>query len=234
MTMNHSDAVRLKATEQYLLGELRGRLRDDFEEHFMSCGECAADVKAGAAFIESARRALRLDPSLAVETVREPARAGWLAALLRPAIAVPALAVLLAVVCYQGAVTIPHIESQLAQANSPRTLPGFSLIAANSRGESPVVVKVQPGQAFALYLDIRPDPSFSLYTCEVESVTGTPEFSLQVSAREAMNTVQIFVPPARLTPGSYVMIVRGIGVPQEARSGGAEVMRSHFSVEYQK
>jgi hypothetical protein len=234
MAMNHSDAVRLKATEQYLVGELRGSVRDEFEEHFMSCAECAADVKAGMAFIESAKQVLRLDPSLALETAPAPARIGWLAILLRPAIAVPALVVLLAVVCYQGMITIPRVKSELAQANRPRTLPGFSLIAANSRGETPVAVKVQPGQAFALYLDIRPNPSFSLYTCQIENATGASEFSLQVSAREAMNTVQIFVPPARLAAGPYVMIVRGIGAPQEARSGGAEVMRSHFSVEYVK
>jgi len=46
--------------------------------------------------------------------------------------------------------------------------------------------------------------------------------------------VQIFVPGSRLIPGPYVMVVRGIAAPQEARSGGVEVMRSHFSFEYLK
>ena len=232
--MNHSDAVRLKAAEQYLLGEMGGPLRDEFEEHFMECSECAADVRASVAFIESAREVLRQAPSVEVETVRARRPAGWLAALLRPAIAAPALLILLAIAGYQGMVTVPRIESQLSQANTPRTLTGFSLIGANSRGETPVIVAVRPDQPFALYLDIRPDPAFSLYTCEVENASGLPSFSLQVSAQQAKNTVQIFVPASRLTPGPYVMVVRGIGAPQEARSGGVEVMRSHFSVELLK
>jgi len=232
--MNHSDAVRLKAAEQYLLGEMGGPLREEFEEHFMGCAECAADIRAGAAFVESARTVLRLDPSSSAQTAKEQRASGWFAALLRPAIAAPALVILLAIAGYQGFVTIPHMKSQLSQANAPRTLPSFSLIAANTRGETPVVVAVQPDQSFALYVDIRPDPAFSLYTCEVEDANGTPAFSLQVSAQQAKNTVQIFVPGSRLTPGPYVMVVRGIAAPQEARSGGVEVMRSHFSFEYLK
>src|SRR5579862_4583136 len=232
--MNHSDAVRLKAAEQYLLGEMGGPLREEFEEHFMGCAECAADIRAGAAFVESARTVLRLDPSSSAQTAKEQRASGWFAALLRPAIAAPALVILLAIAGYQGFVTIPRMKSQLSQANAPRTLPSFSLIAANTRGETPVVVAVQPDQSFALYVDIRPDPAFSLYTCEVEDANGTPAFSLQVSAQQAKNTVQIFVPGSRLTPGPYVMVVRGIAAPQEARSGGVEVMRSHFSFEYLK
>jgi len=232
--MNHSDAVRLKAAEQYLLGEMGASLREEFEEHFMGCPECAADVRAGAAFVESTRQVLRLDPSVAVETARAHRQPGWLAGFLRPAFAAPALLVLLVIAGYQGMVTIPRIKAQLSEASAPRTLAAFSLIGANSRGESPVVVAVQPGQPFALYLDIPPAPSFSSYTCEVQSAGGVPSFSLQVSAQEAKNTVQIFVPASRLTPGPYVMVVRGIAGPQGAGGGGVEMMRSHFSFEYLK
>jgi Putative zinc-finger len=232
--MNHSDAIRLKASEQYLLGEMGGPLRDEFEEHFMECPECFADVRAGVAFVESTREVLRLEPSVDVEKVRMGRPAGWLAGLLRPAIAAPALLILLAIAGYQGLVTIPRIESQLSQATTPQPLAAFSLIGANSRGETPLVVTVRPDQAFALYLDIRPDPAFSLYTCEVENTRGVPSFSLQVSAQQAKNTVQVYVPASRLTPGAYVMVVRGIAAPQEARSGGVEVMRSPFSVEFLK
>jgi hypothetical protein len=232
--MNHSDAVRLKASEQYLLGEMGGPLRDEFEDHFMACAECAADVRAGVAFVESTREVLRLEPSVTVEAATAHRPTGWLAAFLRPAITAPALLLLVVIAGYQGMVTIPRIKSQLSQANAPGTLAAFSLIGANSRGETPVVVAVRPDQPFALYLDIRPDPSFSRYTCEVENASGAPAFSLQVSAQEAKNTVQIFVPASRLTPGPYVMVVRGIGASQEAANGGVEVMRSHFSFEYLK
>ena len=234
MGMNHSDAVRLKAAEQYLLGEMSAPVREEFEEHFMECAECAADVRAGAAFVESTREVLRLDPPVAVEAAGVQRGPGWLAAFLRPAFAAPALLVLLAIAGYQGMVTIPRIKAQLSEANAPRTLSAFSLIGANSRGGTPIVVAVEPGRPFALYLDIPPAPNFSSYTCEVQNASGAPSFSLQVPAQDAKNTVQIFVPASRLTPGSYVMVVRGIAAPEEEGSGGVEVMRSHFSFEYLK
>ncbi|MGH9560390.1 MAG: anti-sigma factor family protein, partial [Terracidiphilus sp.] len=40
-TMNHTEAVEQMTVEQYLLGELDGSAREDFEEHLFNCPECA-------------------------------------------------------------------------------------------------------------------------------------------------------------------------------------------------
>ena len=56
--MDHNEAVRIQATEKYVLGELSPPLRDEFEEHFFECQECALDVKAAAGFVDNARVAL--------------------------------------------------------------------------------------------------------------------------------------------------------------------------------
>ncbi len=54
--MTHDEAVQITAVEQYVLGELPPPLRDEFEEHFFDCQECAIDVKAAAEFIASVKK----------------------------------------------------------------------------------------------------------------------------------------------------------------------------------
>jgi len=48
--MDHSEALRLQAAERYVLGELSPELREQYEEHYFTCEECASDVKASAVF----------------------------------------------------------------------------------------------------------------------------------------------------------------------------------------
>jgi anti-sigma factor RsiW len=53
--MDHAEAVRVLAVEQYLLGELSGPEREAFEEHFFSCPECVEALEFGAGFMKNAR-----------------------------------------------------------------------------------------------------------------------------------------------------------------------------------
>ena len=46
--MDHEVVVRQKLTERYLLGELDGQAREEFEEHYFDCPDCAVDVHAAA------------------------------------------------------------------------------------------------------------------------------------------------------------------------------------------
>jgi anti-sigma factor RsiW len=62
--MDHSQALGLHAAEKYLLGELAPEVREQFEAHYFECGECANDVKAGAAFIDCARALFKECPGL--------------------------------------------------------------------------------------------------------------------------------------------------------------------------
>ncbi len=57
--MDHNEALRLHAVEKYVLGELPPSLRDEFEEHFFECQECALDVNAAAEFVDNVRAVLR-------------------------------------------------------------------------------------------------------------------------------------------------------------------------------
>ncbi len=57
--MDHNEAVRLRAVEKYVLGELAPSQRDEFEAHYFDCQECAQDVKAVAEFVDNVRAVLR-------------------------------------------------------------------------------------------------------------------------------------------------------------------------------
>jgi anti-sigma factor RsiW len=63
--MNHDDAVQLTAVESYILGELPSAVRDEFEEHFFECTECAEELRLTAAFLDDAKTELASGENLA-------------------------------------------------------------------------------------------------------------------------------------------------------------------------
>ena len=81
LAMDHSEVVRQKLTERYLLNELEGEQRDQFEEHFFDCPECALDIRAGSEFVESSKVILAEPAEQAApagRASREPVRSGRL------------------------------------------------------------------------------------------------------------------------------------------------------------
>src|SRR5712692_11891551 len=97
--MDHNEAIQLMLAEKYLLDELSPESRDQFEEHFFGCTECALDLRAGAMLVEQMKEVL--SEPLPGNQVRVPAgvprKSGWVA-WLRPAFVLPVLGVLLALI----------------------------------------------------------------------------------------------------------------------------------------
>ncbi|MGH9714356.1 MAG: zf-HC2 domain-containing protein [Candidatus Acidiferrales bacterium] len=230
--MDHSEATRIKASEQYLLGELTGDLREQFEEHYFDCQECALDLRAGAAFVDNAKDVLRAEKDLAKAPRADGRR--WFDLFLRPAYAVPAMALLALVVAYQSTIVIPRLKTNLADATAPQTIPSFSLIAENSRGGSSLAIVVPQGKPFSIFLDIPPEKQFSSYNCELQTDSGTPEFEISVPAQEARNTVQLLIPASRLRPGKHVLVVRGGVATQVSGAAATEIARYTFTLEFTK
>src|ERR1700675_2005714 len=79
--MDHDMVVRQKMTERYLLGELDSAARDEFEEHFFDCRDCALDVHAASLFVEQSKLALA-EAAAPVSTVQPvsaaPVKVEWL------------------------------------------------------------------------------------------------------------------------------------------------------------
>jgi hypothetical protein len=171
-----------------------------------------------------------------VSEAQRPAATGWLAAFLRPSFAVPVFAALLLLLAYQTFLVIPRSKGTATQSvgalatAAPQALASFSLITADSRGGEPLTVNVAPGKPFSLYFDIPPDGNYSSYICEIVNSAGVAEYSLNISAEQAKNAVQLLIPSSSLGPGKHVVVVRGLGAQGSALGNATEVARYPFTL----
>src|SRR4026208_2033408 len=76
--MDHDTAATSYTIERYMLGERSERDRDQFEEHFFDCAECAGHVRSFSQFAANARLVLA-EPLTQTDVVatREK-KPGWL------------------------------------------------------------------------------------------------------------------------------------------------------------
>jgi hypothetical protein len=215
--MDHDEAVRTNVTERYLLDELDPELRDQFEEHLFDCQDCALDVRAAAMFVEQSKAVLSERPAAVPARAPVPVSktAGWLA-WLRPAFAVPVVALLLAVVGYQNFVTVPRLEQA---ANSPQVLPWAS-VNVSTRGASPTAVAASPGEGFNLLVRIPPESRYASYKLALYSPAGKLEWSRTIPAASAEETRSIYIPGANRTQGTYELSVQGITAANESSELG--------------
>jgi hypothetical protein len=223
--MNHDDAVRLSLVDKYLLDELPLELRDEFEEHYFDCRECAEDLSATSAFLDAAKNELRAVPL--PEPAAGAAKKSWFAWLWAPAFVVPALAACLLVIAYQNLVLFPRFRNALAELRAPEILPAVSLVGENSRGGSAPSIAVEGAHAFLVLIDIPTQDRFSSYACLLYSPLGSLAWRVKVSAEEAKDTVSIRVPIERAVSGIYTLVVQGnsgAALPEN----GAELARYRF------
>lgn len=222
-TMDHTTVVREKTTVKYLLDELDPDLRDEFEEHYFDCVECAQDVSAGSQFVEQSKVVLaESDAPIPVRaTVRPivgPVGRSWSPwgglAWLRPAFAVPALAVLLAVVGYQNLVTYPRLQAEL---NQPQVLPAVSVNMAVYGAEEN---KVPAGKGLVLSLRIPPDSAFVRYNVELYNPAGKSAGSFTVTPAPGQDQWSVTVPGVEREAGTYTMAVHGITASGETKDLG--------------
>jgi hypothetical protein len=98
--MNHDEFQAKGWTEKYFLQELTEKEADQFEEHYFQCGECAADVKNTAQFLDGARAvfgeetSLRAVPASAAQTQKPSESGGWRTWFRLPQLALASLAML--------------------------------------------------------------------------------------------------------------------------------------------
>jgi hypothetical protein len=206
--MEHSDAIRLKTAEAYLLDELSTSDRRDFEEHFFTCQQCASDLEAGAAFIDAYQMAYSAEPAPRLELAKTaPLR------IFRSAYALAASIIFAFLLVYQNFVTIPRLK----QSASTQVLESYSLQSTASRGPSPTVIAPSKGKPFVMLLDIPPGLEQAAdYRCIIRSEAGVKFASFPVSAASAQRTVPILIPASRLKPGKY-----SLDVFREGRGDGA-------------
>jgi len=226
--MDHREALRLQAAEKYVLGELSPQLRDEYEEHYFECQECAEELKTTVAFVDSARGVLQAEVPVRTEAESvQPRKAGWLA-WLRPAVAVPVFAALLLVVGYQNLVTIPRLQHGVSVSGQDADF--VSLIGANSRSEGLKVYQIHRDKPAILELDIPTSEGFGGYDCQLQDASERVVYQQRVSAADAKRTVHLIVPTGHLQAGNYTVTV--LGEKAGGQASPAEVERLPFAVEF--
>jgi Putative zinc-finger len=227
--MDHDEAVRLKATEKYLLDELDPDSRDQFEEHLFDCQDCALDLRAAAMFVEQSKAVLA-DPATTEVRIPAavPAMVGWRQsrwyAWFRPAWVVPVFALLLLVIGYQNFVTYPQ---RMQAANQPEVGPWAS-VNVSTRGSSTTTIKVRPNQGFSLLLNLPPE-GFASYQADLYNPAGKLEWSGTMSAPAPEEGRQIYVPGGNRQSGIYALLIHGITATGESH----EISRQSVDVQIQ-
>ena len=216
--MDHTAVVRDKMTERYLLNELESEMRDEFEEHYFDCPECALDVRAAHQFVQESKVVLaeEAEPVLVRATPRpEPVRPGWFA-WLRPAFAAPALALLLAVAGYQNLVTYPKLQSELRR---PQILPAVSVnVGTWAGGGTPT--SIPEGQGLLLFVRIPPDGAYARYAAELYNPAGKLQGSFAMVPTAGQDQWSVTVPKIDREAGTYTMAVHGVTAGGETKDLG--------------
>ena len=230
--MDHQEAIRLAAVENYLLDELPPPQRHEFEEHFFECGLCAKDLRMTAEFLDLTRAEFRRGPIGGF--VPRAVKPSWLELLWRPMVIAPALAVLLAVIAYQNVVVYPRLGGEIAQLGRPHIVSAVSLIGGNSRGGALPAANADTSQPVLLSVDIPAAEQFPGYACVLVDSSGATVWRVPVSPEQARDTVSIAVPAGNLRPGDYTLVVQGLS-PQGPSKGGAaarttDVARYRFTL----
>ena len=197
--MDHAMVAQQHITERYLLNELDPQARDEFEDHFFACQECASDVHAASLFIENSRVVLAEGPVEVPAVVPAPPNPGWLG-WLRPALAAPALAVLLAVVGYQS--------FELSQALKPHVAQS-AMVNIGTFGDSGADITIHSGEGFVVNARITPQTGYSNYVAELYNPANKLEWSLTIPASASQAQWPIVVPGADRKPGTYILRVEG-------------------------
>jgi hypothetical protein len=203
--MDHHQATQLAAVDKYLLDELPPDLRDEFEEHYFDCQDCAIDLRASTAFMDAARREFKANPQKRAAPVA--GNKSRLVLLWPSALVWSALAASLLVIAYQNVIVFPRFKTEIAEWRAPEILPQVSLVGGNSRGGQIPAATVASGRPFLLLVDIPAEDRFSSYTCLLYSASGSLAWRVDVSAQQAKDTVSIRVPS--VGSGEYTLTVQG-------------------------
>ena len=235
--MDHSEALRLSAAEKYLSGELTEALRDQFEEHYFDCLECANDLKALTTFRTASRMVFEEEVAAkAPPQLPETERAGWFS-WLRPLVAVPAIAALAAVLVFQNIVTIPELKQRSATAPLAEAYGSSFRLRGATRGESISTVSVNPNESFALDFDFIPAQVFANYQGLLLDDAGASALTFHVPGDLANKEVHLAIPAGLLRAGKYNLVFNGVRdvegrLVSGSALGGNEVQRIAFAVQF--
>jgi hypothetical protein len=174
-------------------------------------------------FVEQSKVVLSEKPEAAPARVPAavPATSGWFG-WMRPAFAVPVLALLLVVIGYQSLTN----ERLRHAAGSPQLL-ASAVVNVGTRSATVTQVAARPGEAFQLSINVPPD-HYSSYKLDLYSSQGGLEWSRTVPASSG-DPLSLLVPG--YDPGSEH--VPGALAVHGVTAGGESVDLGRYRIELQ-
>ena len=229
--MEHTEAIDTGAAERYALGEMSEAERDQYEEHFFDCPDCADEVRSAALFLENAGAVAR-EGDVGKEDIKERSvarpRASWdwrSLFLPMPLAAAAALVLLLGGPAgYLALVKVPQLEQTIAADQALRPAPSYFLKV--SRSDTPVLTVRDGERSVILTLSRSSEQSFAFYRCEVVEANGRIVVSSVIPAPPSRDELQILLHIEKLSPGNYVLRVTGL--ESASAKGLAQPTEYHF------
>lgn len=215
--MNHMTAIRELMTSRYFLGELSEQEREEFEQHYFDCPECAADVRAAYTFTANAREVL--SAPVVAEPAPRPLFGFWNWRFAPLAVLNFAL---LASFSYDSFWRIPELRRQLRRAETPQIAQEV-MVPPGARGASAAVNVHVSGGMLEPVFDLP--QRFESYSYEITGPSGGQKLNGNLAA-PSDDQLKLIIPLAGLNPGSYVLLLHG-----RQGSTSQEIARLAFQVQ---
>jgi Putative zinc-finger len=233
MVMDHLEAKRIQAAEKYVLGELSSDLRDEYEEHYFDCEDCTADLKAASVFVGVGKQIFQEEAASVPAEEHKKERGGFSAwfAWLRPAIAVPVMAALVAVIVYQNVSGIPKVASNGIATEAQGYRSTYRIRGATRGGTEVTKVAVNPQEAFGLDFDFTPSQIFPNYEGRLTDASGNTVMKFHLAGNLTNQEVHLGIPAGVVTNELYSLVIGAGDDTSTKGEPGVEVQRLSFAVE---
>ena len=231
--MDHQEALQLQAVEKYVLGELPGDLREQFEEHYFNCPECASGLRALGTFVTASRLALKEEETSprVLPNATHGKRSGWFN-WLRPVIAVPAVAILASIVVFQNAVTIPSARKRAETESVAQVYQSSYRLGGPTRGGTLPRVKLRSSESFALDFDFTPNNNFPSYKGTLLDASGSAVLTFNLKGEAANKEEHLVIPGGVIHPGNYDLVFVGQNGTTNSGPKDEQVQHLPFAIEF--
>ena len=207
--MEHKQAIATLAAEKYVLDEFSMEQREEFEEHFFSCPDCADDVRTLNRFRAGAKVVLA-EPEVGIEKSRQ---GSWFQRLLnllsagwqQPSYAWGALAAILMVTTITGGMRVVELKKQL----QPQAITSV-VLRPETRGDITAIAPQQLGSFVLLEADV-PGASGELSWELKNSGTQDVVFTGRAPAPPPGASFKLLLPSPKLGAGEYILAITSPG-----------------------
>jgi anti-sigma factor RsiW len=224
--MDHRTAALMGAREKYFLGELSEPEREEFEQHYFGCLECAERVRDAASFLDSAGPILAPAASASAPKDLSSRRSWWRGGHPATMAASLVFASLLGATAYQGLVIAPRLRRELRETETLRVVPSYPLTL--SRSEPPIIAVSDEDRHVLLTLSQSFDRPYPAYRCRLQDATGRTLRAETLRPRPLGEELEILLPVTGLPAGAYVVTVEGVQAASASSGDGGAVPMARY------